>query len=648
MKLRKRLRLVLFLWALALYIVPGVRLLGQRTSADQREVVQRFHDAQADMQSGRFDAAIEQFKTVLKLQPNLVEARVNLGLAYHAQGNYALAVEELSQAAKQRPNLLPANLFLGLSYMKLGSAGRAIAPLDRALAIEPSNREARRALATAEMSEGYYTKAAAQFRRLAATEPNKPDAWFTLGRDYLQMAKQLTSELSLRFRDSAWSLRLAGDVLGERKLWNNAAFAYQKALRVEPTQPGLHSALGKVLLRGGKTREAEQEFEAELSRDPFEPSALLGVAEVHLLKGEAQPALDPIRKIWKSAPSFLVQAESDFPAVDLSPASARQMATQLGSVRPSPARQFLLSALFRVSGNRQRASQEQLGFERSVKSAVASGQKVAPSRSACEEHHGLLCAQFLANQKQLRLTDLLLLGRTLFTIRQDSAAADAFSAALDHDKNSPEAMYWLSRSYLRLTDACFGQLTASYPNSWRTHELKGEVFHLRQRDKDAIVEYQAAERLNPQDAKIHEALGGLFLDEQAVEEANSELKRALRLDPAAPRSLYLMGWLYVLQREPAKGIPYLEAALRYDPSLLEARPVLGKAYLSVGKPALAVAQLERSVGIDRYGDLHYQLYEAYREEGKPALAAQALARSQELRRKSAVDDQAKIRAAYQQ
>ncbi|MGH9452910.1 MAG: hypothetical protein ACRD2O_02955, partial [Terriglobia bacterium] len=66
------------------------------------------------------------------------------------------------------------------------------------------------------------------------------------------------------------------------------------------------------------------------------------------------------------------------------------------------------------------------------------------------------------------------------------------------------------------------------------------------------------------------------------------------------------------------------------------------------KPALAVAQLERSAGIDRYGNLHYLLYEAYRQEAKPQLAAQALARSQELRRKSALDDQAKIRAAYEE
>ena len=111
------------------------------------------------------------------------------------------------------------------------------------------------------------------------------------------------------------------------------------------------------------------------------------------------------------------------------------------------------------------------------------------------------------------------------------------------------------------------------------------------------------------------------------------------------RSLYLLGRLYVSQRDPASGIPYLEAALRYDPTLVEARPVLGKAYLKVGRPELAASQLEQSSAIDRYGDLHYLLYQAYSEGGKRELAARALARSQELRRKSAADDQRKVRPA---
>jgi len=501
-------------------------------------VMQHFGTALEDMRAGHFQAAIDQLKLVLRADPGLVEARVNLGLAYHATGEYRLALAELSQAAEQRPDLLPASLFLGISYLKLGSPAKAIPPLDHALALDPSNREARRALAMADLSQGNYGDATREFRKLFAADSDRADAWFTLGRDYLQMAKRLTSQLSLQFSHSAWSFRLAGDVLAERQLWNDAAAAYRKAIAADPAQPGLHAALNEVLLRAGKAQEAESESKAE-----------------HNPNGHKM--------------------------------------------------------------------------------------QVTKSRARCDQDEGS-CAESLKSHKQLSGPEAVRLGQARLAVGQDEAASDAFAAGLSVDNVNPEIMYWLSFSYLRLADTCFDQLTSMYPDSWRAHELKGEALGIRQAEREASEEFRIAARLHPDDAEIHETLGDLLLRQNQLVQGKAELETALRLNPMAPRSLYLLGSLYVNQREPAEGIPYLEAALRYDPSLTEARPVLGKAYLKVGKPDRAIAQLEQSAAIDRYGDLHYLLYQAYRDDGKPELAAQALARSQELRRKSAADDQAKI------
>jgi tetratricopeptide (TPR) repeat protein len=512
--------------------------------SDGDTVVQRFRTAQEDMRVGHFQAAIDEFKAVLRADPSLVEARVNLGLAYHATGEYKLAVAELSRAAEQRPDFLQASLFLGFSYLKLGLPASAIPALDHALALDPSNRDARRALATAELAQGNYSEATREFRKLFATNSDKADAWFTLGRDYLQMAKRLTSELSLQFPHSVWSLRLAGDVLAERQLWNDAAAAYRKAIAADPAQPGVRAALSDVLLHAGKAQEAESEAKAE-------PHG----ADAH---------------------------------------------------------------------------------------------KTQATESKGGHDHGAASAWSLESQKQVSGAEAVRLGKAHLAAGQDETASDAFAVAFSLEHAYPEAMYWLSTSYLRLADACFDQLTSDYPDSWRAHELKGEALEIRQADREAIAEFRIAARLNPDDAEIHEALGDLLLRQDELAEGKTELETALRLNPLATRSLYLLGNLYVTRREPSEGIPYLEAALRYDPSLTEARPVLGKAYLKVGKPDLAITQLEQSSAIDRYGNLHYLLYEAYRDEGKPELAAQALAQSQELRRKSAADDQAKIQPLGQE
>lgn len=639
---RRSLRLV-SLAIVASCLAASLQAAPASASDEDQKVIEVFRAAQQDMQAGRIENAIQGFKKVLQLDPGLVEARANLGLAYNAAGDYGQAATELSAAAKQRPDLLPASLFLGIAYLKLGSPEKAIAPLNHALALDASNQDARSALASAELSVDNYGKATEQFRWLFAADSDKADAWYELGHNYLQMVKRLTTTLTVRFPDSAWSRRLAGDILVERQAWNEAAFAYSKAIQAEPAEPGLHTDLGQALLHAGKTQEAESEFNHELSHDPYQPQALLGTAEVQLLKGNAQSALEAVTKVWQTAPELLAQI-LDFPSIAPSAADARQMAAALKSRSSSAPGEFLLSALFRIEGDTAASDEAHASFEKSAQAHVISvSTHDALSRSACERHDERECAAFLGSEKSLSASDLLRLGQALFVLHRDEAASNAFATAVSQGGKSAQSLYWLNRTYLRLADECFNQLTADYPDSWRAHELKGESFAIRQADQEAIAEFQAAARMHPGDADIHEMLGEVLLRQKRPAEAKPELETALQLNPSAPRSLYLLGELYVDEREPAEGIPYLESALHYDPNLLEARPVLGRAYLNVGKPGLAAPQLEQASRADRYGDLHYLLYEAYRDEGKQQLAAAALARSQELRRKSAADDQAKIR-----
>lgn len=165
---------------------------------DDGQIAEHFRAGQQDMQHGRFAEAVTQFKEALRGQPGLVEARVNLGLAYQALGDYTLAVAELSRAVRQRPNLLPASLFLGISYLKLGLPEKAIPPLHIALSIDPSSREAARALATAEMEQLNYREAAARFRKLSSSDPDKASGWYGLGHDYLEMVTLSEESRSMR------------------------------------------------------------------------------------------------------------------------------------------------------------------------------------------------------------------------------------------------------------------------------------------------------------------------------------------------------------------------------------------------------------------------------------------------------------------
>ncbi len=245
-------------------------------------------------------------------------------------------------------------------------------------------------------------------------------------------------------------------------------------------------------------------------------------------------------------------------------------------------------------------------------------------------------------RKLLPDSQRLLLGKTYFTLQQFERAADALSQVQGVSNQNAEASYWLSRTYQALGAETYAQLEESFPNSWRTHQLRADGFALRQNLDDALKEYQVALQLRPDEPALHEALGELYLDNHSDDEARSEFEKALKLDPSRAHSLYLLGRLYVQNRENEKAVPYLERALSLQPDLSEASSLLGTAYVRLGQFANAVPKLQKAAPLDHYGNVHYQLYLAYRKLGQAELAQKALARSQDLRRSSLERDQALI------
>jgi tetratricopeptide (TPR) repeat protein len=236
-----------------------------QTSEEQLE--QSFHAGQQALQQREFTRAAEEFKKVLALDPTLVEADVNLGLAYQGLLEYDLAVRHLAKGLRERPNLLGPNVIVGMDYLKLASPEKAIPYLQQALKLDPSNRDAREALASSYMAQEDFRNAAEQFRQIARLKPDKPDAWFTLGHEYLNLVARLAYRGAHLYRDSAWGHRFLGDLLFERGRWADAVTEYQRALNVAPKQPGLHASLGQAYLQQKKQDEAQAEFRLDRELD---------------------------------------------------------------------------------------------------------------------------------------------------------------------------------------------------------------------------------------------------------------------------------------------------------------------------------------------------------------------------------------------
>jgi tetratricopeptide (TPR) repeat protein len=634
--------------ALFLVVVWSIFPILAICQTTEEQVELSFRAGQEAMKQGQFVHAAEEFKKVLALDPTLIEAEVNLGLAYHSLSEYDLAVRHLTKGLRERQNLLGPTVIVGLDYLKLGSPQKAIPFLESALKLDPSNREARQALASAYVGQENFRSAAEEYRQIAVLDSDKSEAWFRVGHEYLDLAARLAYRGAHLYRESAWGHRFLGDLLSQRDRWDDASREYLKALGIEPRQSGLHTLLGQTYLHAGKLQEAEFEFHRELQLDSQNELAWLGLANMQVAAGQATAALESVGKAWEISPEFLA-VQRQFPSIELPRDSAKALISGLQDEPERAAKHFLLAALFVSTNDNAAANQQWKLFQADFAAwqAANSAARRDADRDPCKAHHYSRCAESLQAGKQLTESQRLLLGKTEYILQRYELAADALARVQGATNENAEASYWLERTYQALGAEAYARLQESFPDSWRTHQLRAEGYALRQDLDDAVKEFHAALQMRPNDSELHEALGQLYLDNHNDDDAQSELERALALDPSRTHALYLQGRLYVQKRDNEKALSYLQRALRLQPDLVDASSLLGTAYVRLGQFANAIPKLEKAAPLDHYGNVHYQLYLAYRKLGQADLAQKALVRSQDLRRSSLEHDQALIMGSPQ-
>lgn len=625
-------------WLITVMLFLTAQATGQTSG---RDLETNFRAGQTALRRGDFHKAAEDFKKVLALDPTLVEAEVNLGLAYQSLLDYEAAARTLAHALRVRPSLPGVNVIVGMDYIKLGSPDSAAPYIRQAIQLDSSNRDAHDAMALYYLTQGNIQGAAEQYRKVADLTPDKPEALYKLGHQYIDLAARLAYQGARLYPDSPWGHRFLGDLLSERDRWDDAAREYKKALAIDPQQSGLHTLLGDALLHEGALDDAENEFRNELQLDSRSEQALLGMANVQLAKERPLDALGSIRKVWKESPEFL-ETHPEFSSFVLATPIAQKSVSQLLGEPETPAKHFLLSALYASMNQNIELDEQAQAFRSDISEWHQAAARTPRAPGPCKLHVYSQCIAWIEKTKPQTSSGYLQLGKAYFTLQQYERAADALAQVHGERNATSEASYWLERSYQASAAEAYSQLESSFADSWRTHELRAEGFSLRQDRDKAIKEYEAALQMRPNEAELHESLGEFYLDNRSDDDAQRELEKAVALDPSRTKALYLLGRLYVLNDQNEKAVPYLRRAEQLQPNLNEACGLLGTAYVRMGQFAEAVPTLKKAAQMDHYGNFHYQLYVAYRKLGEIELAQKALARSHELRKGSLEHDQALV------
>lgn len=610
------------------------------------EIESHFATAQQAQRDKDYATAEREYRAVLALAPDFAEVYMNLGLVYQLQDRSAEAMTEFRHALKIKPGLSGANFFLGVDYCKAGEGTKAIPYLKVALQKEPNRPDIWLWLATAQEIAGQFQAEVATVLGGLKLQPEDTDLLYLLGNAYERLGKQEVAQLAKIAPGSSRSEQLLAESYASSNEWPSAVIHFQNALTASPNRAGLHAELGEVLLRAGKIHRAIQEFDDELARDPSSLRALVRRGEARLIQENVEGALQD----WGKATAIDVPQterllglrEVGFgdAALEQLPDASRENIQKVAADlqdRNSPALHLAAAFLAEQSGNTSRAKTEaSLVASVNNKQAVSKGCTEADVKLAIERGRVAEVAPCVPKVVTSHTS-------TEFRIRVASALLEAGESETalkmleglpPANRNSAEASYWRARCYEKLATAAYLRLYQADPNSYRLHQLMGDLEAARGDDGKAIEEYRAAIAIKSSLPNLHYSLGHLLWKDLKVPEARVEFEAELALNPRHPGALNDLGDTYLLEHQPDKALPYLLRALAADSTSPDIHRDVGTAYSELGDYHKAEEQFKIAVSADHDGSVHYKLARVYQALGEKENAAREFALSSALNRES--------------
>ncbi|MEO0093260.1 MAG: tetratricopeptide repeat protein [candidate division WOR-3 bacterium] len=135
------------------------------------------------LNSGAIEASIENFKKATELVPNFAKPYFNLGVAYLNSGCYPEAVENLTKAIRFDPKSFESYIALGTAYQKLGDHRLAIETFQKALILK-EDVKLYYALGISFREIEQFDDALFAFKRAVALNPDFGEAHNDLGIEY--------------------------------------------------------------------------------------------------------------------------------------------------------------------------------------------------------------------------------------------------------------------------------------------------------------------------------------------------------------------------------------------------------------------------------------------------------------------------------
>jgi tetratricopeptide (TPR) repeat protein len=307
MRIREFIReLVVLFWVVL--CLGLLACFSQSSPSRQQQIESHNRQAAEYLKQNRPDLAVPEFRAIVSLDQNNVDARGNLGTLLFFQGDYTNAIPQLRAALKLRPTLWKTQSLLGIAEKRTGDISRARGDLEKAF---PNVQEEKIRIDTGmelieiDSGAGDLDKAAAIVSELRKLEPANEALLYTAYRIYSDLANESLLSLSVVDPNSARLQQALAHELAKRGNAAEAIEHYRAALKIDPKLPGLHFELADMLrtLSTAEGREeAEKEYKAALEANPLDEQAECRLGDIAFQRSDFKEAFERYSRAVKLQP----------------------------------------------------------------------------------------------------------------------------------------------------------------------------------------------------------------------------------------------------------------------------------------------------------------------------------------------------------
>ena len=288
-----------------------------------------------------FADAAASYRSLTQLKPQYAKGWFNLGVCLERADDWDNASQAFHNASTLDPSHLEAHLGLGVSYLRLEDPKSALFAFERCLELDAEHADALFGKAAAIQSLGHPDEASALYQRILEKDPESEESLsnlvligmskedFDMVREYSERLLELRPQSTVALEGmAAWACAAADHALTAKFCtllvsavpthfegwfnlglahqkagrWEQAAEAYEQALKLRPQSAESHTNLGIVREQLDDTDAARDSYASAMAANPDGLAPIWNLALLLEHTGRLEDAEKLYRQILEKAP----------------------------------------------------------------------------------------------------------------------------------------------------------------------------------------------------------------------------------------------------------------------------------------------------------------------------------------------------------